>query len=135
MSKPAQRVSAAAICDALPVGLTQLPPLQDVEFSNVDAVNMFWTLLDGRVLAESLKFRNVTTAHGVWDNDGVHTARTPYYAQTPSGEGALVQPYLEFPTQPSPLNTPLTTETPPLTLDDEWITTLNQVLSTLPDKT
>lgn len=89
------------------------------------------------MLAESLKFSNVTTADWVWDNDGVQTGRTSGSAstQTTWGEDALVVPYQGTPTETSPLNTNIAAQPPFLSLDDEWITTLVQVLFPLADTT
>ena len=119
-----------------PAMLTQLLPGQGVEFTSVDAVNIFWIFGEEQVFAESIKFRNVTTASWVWDNDGVQTGRsaTSSYAQLARGEDALVVPYQGTPTEPSQVNAALSTQPPPLSLVDEWITTLMQVLPTFANR-
>ena len=131
--QPHRVPSGGNILAAKPIGLTQLLPYQDLEFRNVNAVNMFWTVDEGRVLADSLNLRNATTADWVWDDDGVQTGRSTGSTQMSKGPDTLVMPCLNIPTKPSSLNTTLPILTPSLSLDDEWITTLKQVLPTMPD--
>ena len=98
--------------------------MQDTAFKNVDAVNLFWTITGGMVMAEGITYSNVTTESARWDVTG-----------SPAGAGDsinVVRPYGEPLKEPSAWVSLPPSAVRPLSIGDPWIVAVRQVLSNPP---
>eukprot|EP00892_Ulva_mutabilis_P007594 jgi/Ulvmu1/5206/UM216_0001.1 len=95
----------------------------DTAFKNIDAVDIFWTE-EALIVADGLTYSNVTTERNQWD------AADDLVGSTDGGD--IVQPYLGFPREPSPvsaLNSLATDEVPQLSMDDVWIKSVQKAIA------
>eukprot|EP00892_Ulva_mutabilis_P005772 jgi/Ulvmu1/3567/UM167_0001.1 len=96
----------------------------DSKFENVAAVNLFWTLSDGAVIADGLMYSNVTTERNQWNAAG---------AVVGTGDGtATVKPFGKAAIAPSgvaALNSLPFSAVPQLAMDDPWITSTQQAIT------
>lgn len=100
--------------------------MQESDFENVNATDLFWTRLGANVVAGGVTYVNVTTRRIQWDAAGRVVG---------GGNGTdVVQPYGLPPEEPlamavnaSAMDNTGAASMPPLSMDDPWIVSVQQV--------
>ena len=94
--------------------------VQGSSFTNVNAVNLFWTSGGAMVVVEGMSYSNVTTQGNRWDVAG-----------SPVGPGNgtnIVLPYGQPPERPTASGS-LPSAVQTLSIGDAWIVSVRQVLA------